>query len=1463
MAGSPRRSTLFFLLSIFILTSMGAAAQGVITTVAGTGLSFPNQALPAMAAPLGQIRGIALDAQGNLYLADSSNSLIWKVDSRGLAIVFAGNGTVGFSGDGGPATSASLSFPNSVMVDSAGDVFLADTGNNRLRKVTPAGIISTVAGNGILGFLGDGGKATSASLNINFTAFPGTIPVGMAIDSAGNLWFTDSLNNRVRKVAPNGIITTLAGNGDRCCFNGAVGDNPVVATSTPLYPVGLVMDAAGNPLINDYGGTIRKLTPDGMLATVGTGGGFGLISLDLSGNLLVASGQRVLKVTLPSASMALAGGASAGFLGDGGPAQSALLNFPSQAISDSAGNIFIADTLNFRVRKITLDGVINTVAGSGASRFSGEGGLALSASLNGPAGVALDPMGNVIVADTLNERIRKITREGFIVTVAGNGVEAFAGDGGKATSAALSSPIATASDQGGNLFIADATNSRVRKVSPDGNISTVLGGGFGVAVEASGNLIATDGLRIYRVTPSGMVTLIAGGSQGKGGDGGPATDAHFSLIKGLGADSLGSIYIADTQANRIRKITPDGIINAVAGNDVAPGGFSGDNGPATLATLNGPTGVAVDQGGNIYIADAGNNRIRVVTPDGIIRTFAGNGIAGLAGDGGIATAASLSKPSGVAVDSGSNILIADTGNSRIRKILARLPAAKISPTQLVFQAASGGGTPPAQVVGFTGDIPGLSFSASADSFWLHVNPPSGASPSLLDVTADPTGLQPGTYTSSIQVTAPNSLLTETRVTVTFVVTSATTAQLVLDRESLSYPFPKTGRPRSQAVRVSNAGSGTLTFTASTATATGGGWLTVAPPSGQALPSSPAALTVTADPTGLAPGTYTGSLTVTAAGAAQTIPVIMTINSFDQALLLSQSGLSFLGISQGGVVPPQTFGVANIGSGGVNWTVSKSTLSGGPDWLRVTPASGTSDAAASTVPVVTVSVDPSILPAGKYYGLVRVDAPNAANSPQVLTVSLQVLPPGSDIGAVTQPAEVSFFTSASQGSPGSKDLFLYNVAAAPKSFRSLVSADPGLRVVTLPSDGTLDPQQPTRVVVQPFTEGLAPGTYNGSLTIQFDDGLVRSLKFSVVVSAGSANLTPGARSADAACSPTKLLPSLVSLGQSFTVSAGWPVALGVDVIDDCGNPLETGSVIMSFSTGDAPLSLASLKGGRWDGTWNTASDSLASAVLKLQAQSADGQLSGAREISGKLQSQTDPPVFQKKNILSAAGGNPFDAIGPGSIISIFGDRLATGIDVAQSAPLPLSLLDTSVLIAGRNLPLYFVSPNQLNALVPSGLNANTSYQVLVQRGTTYSLPVAVDVAPAQPSIFRDTSVSPDQGFIIAVRGQGASQTQLEAKPGTPAHTGDTVVIYADGLGAVNPPVADGTAAGSPLSITTNAVQVHFSDVAATPVFAGLAPGFVGLYQVNVVVPSGVPSGSAVPVTLTAGGQTGAPATLAIE
>ncbi|QQS47834.1 MAG: hypothetical protein IPM66_04030 [Acidobacteriota bacterium] len=636
-----------------------------------------------LAAGLNTITVSAEDVTGNIGRSSIDVGSI----PQSILVTMAGSGKSGNTGDGGKATKADLSRPIRIDIDAAGNLYLTDSDNNTVRKVTSEGIITTIAGTGAEGYTGDGGPAIQARLNF---------PIGVAVDQSGNVYICDNFNSAIRKVtAATGFISTLAGNGS----DGYAGDGGPAAGAILNNPQNVAVDAAGNVYISDFGNhRIRRISAaDGMITTV-------------------------------------AGNGTLGYSGDGGPATSARLNLPNNVWVDGAGNIFISDAGNSRIRKVNAaDGMITTVAGNGARGFSGDGGPATNAELFGPACAITDEAGNLYISDRSNNRVRRVAVDtGIITTIAGDGQAGFSGDGLAGTASALNSPTGLAFDPQGRLHIADRQNRRVRRLA-SGDISDqtppviavtepvptpvfmTVESAFTLSGTASDNVAlsqilwsndrggggTTLGLEDWTVeriplqqgdnritvtawdingnsssavltvtfSPAQIMTTFAGlGPEGNTGDPGAALAARLSFPSGIAFDAQGNLYLAEAGNHRVRKITPGGLITAFAGNGML--GNSGDGGPAVNARLNEPTSVAVDPAGNVYIADVGNNRIRRVSPDGVITTYAGTGIDGYSGDGGPAAEARLNLPIGVAVDRSGNLLIADAGNLRVRKVNA-------------------------------------------------------------------------------------------------------------------------------------------------------------------------------------------------------------------------------------------------------------------------------------------------------------------------------------------------------------------------------------------------------------------------------------------------------------------------------------------------------------------------------------------------------------------------------------------------------------------------------------------------------------------------------------------------------------------------------------------------------------------------------------------------------------------------
>ncbi len=666
-------------------------STGYLTTPAGTGWPGGGSNSPANQTGLFAAEFATADGAGNVVIADTDNNQIQvvaksngtfygqKMTAKHIYRV-AGNGAEGRAGDGGPARAAKLHYPGGVAVDSAGNLVIADTVNQEIRVVAEstgtfygqamtANDIYTVAGNGQIGNGGRGGPATSAQLDY---------PTQVAVDGAGNLLIADAAANRILVVADStgtfygqamtaGDIYNVAGDG----HPGFSGDGGPARTAELTSPTAVTVDAAGNLVIADNGNNRVRVVAD----STGT----------FYGQAMTA--HHIYTV---------AGTGAAGFSGGGGPATSAKLNGPNGVAVDGSGNLVIADTNNNRIRVVAATtgrfygqemtaGDIYVVAGAGTAgfygSFSGDGGLATRAELNQPTGVTVDAAGNQVIADTVNNRIRVVAEStgtfygqamtaGDIYTVAGDGTAGYSGDGGPATSAELNDPEGVTVDAAGNLVIADEGNHRVR-----------------VAAESTGTFYG------QAMTAGDIYTVAGDGTAGYSGDGGPATSAELAGPSEAAVDRCGNLVIADQGNNRIRVVAEStgtfygqamtaGDIYTVAGDGTA--GYSGDGGPATSAELNAPSGVTLDAAGNLVIADQGNNRVRVAAEctgtfygqamtAGDIYTVAGDGGFGFSGDGGPATEAELGfgfgfmvVPAGVAVDAAGNLLIA--ADNRIRMV---------------------------------------------------------------------------------------------------------------------------------------------------------------------------------------------------------------------------------------------------------------------------------------------------------------------------------------------------------------------------------------------------------------------------------------------------------------------------------------------------------------------------------------------------------------------------------------------------------------------------------------------------------------------------------------------------------------------------------------------------------------------------------------------------------------------------
>ncbi|MFM8518331.1 MAG: hypothetical protein ACKODA_10740, partial [Nevskiaceae bacterium] len=572
---------------------------GTISTIAGVGPSrYNGDDIPAVGAGLSTPMAVAVDSAGNLFIADSQNHRIRRVDAAsGRITTVAGTGEQGYSGDGAAATEALLNYPLGIAIDGSGNLYVADTQNARIRRVSTSGVITTIAGTGQWGYSGDGGAATRAQFNY---------PVDVAFDGPAALLISDHSNHRIRRIdLATGVVTTVAGSGE----SGFSGDGGVATLARLNRPWRVLRDNAGDLLITDFGNQrVRKVARStGVITTVGGDG---------------SRGGEPTKSFAEPAGLAIA----------------------------ADGSVYVADASWCWIRRLVPGSTtMEVIAGCDGRIFGGVHGM------------ALDRSGGLLIVDASRGQIRRFDlATKVITTVAGDRAPTFDGDGGPATAASLRRPNSMAQDSSGHVYFSDRGNGAIRRIDANtGAISSIWQGGCpgAIAIDARQQLYAADqceGQRIIKINlATGESSLIRGFSDAYGG---------------LAVDSRGNVFVSEHNRHWVRRIDAEtGAITTYAGD--GRDASTGDGGPATLASVRWPMGLAVDAVDNLYIAARNNQSVRRVDArTGTITTVAGSDRYGYSGDGGSATAASLRNPHGIALDSAGNLLIVDWSSHVVRTV---------------------------------------------------------------------------------------------------------------------------------------------------------------------------------------------------------------------------------------------------------------------------------------------------------------------------------------------------------------------------------------------------------------------------------------------------------------------------------------------------------------------------------------------------------------------------------------------------------------------------------------------------------------------------------------------------------------------------------------------------------------------------------------------------------------------------
>jgi len=1469
----------FTSLSLFAALCFGQGAKVyTIDTVVG-GAVYDGMA--ATATPLNSPNGLWLDRDGALWVADTGNQVIRKIDpGTGVMRLVVGGGTVIEDSVPVPGASVQLNRPSHIVGDAAGNIYFTDSGFNRVRKLTPDGLVTTAVGTGQAGYAGDGGLARLAKLNA---------PTGLVFDAAGNLFITDLGNCRVRRVDAAGVISTFAGNG-QCGHSGDSG--PALSASVvQSYAEGLAFDSRGNLYISAYK-TIRRvdratgiittvvgianasdcnLIPDGTPATARATCWLGDVVFDPDDNLYFRYHDTLAKVTAATGLVTNIGvtGATIGL------------------VRDQSGRLIYSHTAG-QVRRVGASGGAVTVIAGSTDPFDGPGQFAV---LTSPNALAVNAAGVLYIGEV--SRIRRFDPStGLVTTVVGGGSKAMA-DGVAGTTAKFNSNNGVydlSVDSGGNLFFGQSscmvwkmdartgTLSRIAgKNTPSGSPSAGDGGPAleatffdtnGILADSVGNVFVSDRNRVRRVdVATGIITTIAGtGIAGYSGDGGPATAASLSAPGALAFDLQGNLLMKD--ADVLRRIDMStGVITTVQVR-------SKEGDPLKPITRLGAQGMAVDKTGNIFLTMYGGLVSQIRASDSVLVTVAGS-TEGFFGDGGLASLARLTVAGDPAVDGAGNIYLADPNNGRVRKLTptVMLPAVGISPGTLFFTQVQGSVAVGAQVLNISSanSLPfnwTLDISTSAGGSWLNASsrsgsvPQGGASSVMLMVASSRLGA--GTYRGTVTITATGASNSPQTVEVVLTVTGAAGPAVGLSQQYLNFQGVQGGaNPPPQTLSISNVGSGTLSWSATAETSSGGQWLRIS----SGLGTAPSTLTVSADITGLAQGVYQGQVTLRNLTASETkiISVVLTVSKTQPILLPTQTGFLFVGIEGSLVIGPQSFAIQNAGQGRMDWQIQVN-LPGSGDWLRVSPTSGTSDAAVSVAPTVTLLVDPSKLRAGVSVGLLTITASGALNAPQTGIVLVNMLARGSLPVGTINPLGVIFTAASGASGALTQGISIASTGGQALQFLARTQTQAGGSWLSVsPEQGVLLSSAETAgLSVQAQPTGLSAGVYLGSVVLSFATGVTQEVAVALVVSpvtatSGSPGVRPwtldlGPWTSSAACTARRMVIVETKLGNRFSLQSGWPIPMLVQAVDDCGAAVPTATVAASFTGNEPPLVFQNLRNGSYMATWVPATKGSIGVTIRAVA---SGLEDGVFQFSGTLGEASKLPLVFRDGWVNAASFDRYKPLAPGMIFSLFGSNLAEGRNLASQIPLPRTLGNIRATLGGYEAPLFYADGGQVNAQVPFELTPGVATLVVTGKDAA-GAPGTVTIVNAQPGVFTVSQSGTGQGVVL-----DGLNNLVDSNHAVKA--GEVVVIYATGLGATSPTVATGQAAPAvpPLALVTTPVKVTIGGVEAAVEFAGLAPGFVGLYQVNARVPAGVMAGNAVPLVLTQNGVASNTVTLAIK
>jgi uncharacterized protein (TIGR03437 family) len=797
------------------------------------------------------------------------------------------------------------------------------------------------------------------------------------------------------------------------------------------------------------------------------------------------------------------------------------------------------------------------------------------------------------------------------------------------------------------------------------------------------------------------------------------------------------------------------------------------------------------------------------------------------------------------------------------------PQIQVSPLSLTFNA--NGATPPAAqtitVVPAVGSVPPASFSLVVDSgqtnttapSWISVSPTSGTAPAGLVVNVNQGTLAAGTYPARIQILDSNNVPTDVAVTLKV---SGAANQLSVSPNLLHFGA-RAAAPGIQVedLLVSYSGAGSVAYNASV---TGGSsWISaITPSSGQAALNAPVFLQIQVNTTGLQVGSYHDIIHVSSPAGDVDTPISLFVAADGPLLSVNKTGVLFQARQNGGSIVTDNVEILNIGAttSTVNWSADLVT---GSNWLSlsstsgsVLPITGVATPAAPGILTLALTQNATQLTPGAYYALIKITDPDSLNSPQYVITVLNLEPDSVEPTPYIFPAGIFFSNTLTlTGEAPSVQVLVNTSSTAPVPFQaSTTSTNQGAWLSATPSSGTATGQIPGRVTVSANPAGLNVGIYTGNVSISMS-GELQSVNVTFVVlpnPPGNPSSRTGPKAATS-CNPAKVAITETGLPNNFAIPAGWPATLIVQLNDDCGSPVLDGNVIANFSNGDAPLALVGDSLGNYSATWQPGAVT-SQMVVTLNAAAGTLKPATATLYGGIAQNQTPPPTLAPGGTLNDFNPVTGGALAPGMIAQVYGSGLATSPVSTGVLPLPSTFDNTFAQVGDYQAPFYFLSGDQLNVQIPAELVASQQLPMLLSVNNALTLPITLDIVPNAPGVLSafDGPTPPstqDGAHIVAQHLNGSSVTS-----NSPAKPGEYLVMYMAGLGATNPPVPSGNPApGAPstlAAVTVNPI-VTVDKLPSNVVFAGLAPTFVGLYQIDFQVPPGASSGEDI-VTVTQNG-----------